>query len=120
MPELVSLVKFGGLGHVGPEFGYVLVSNHVHTIAPHPGGLRGDPLHHNKNVQELRLDRGGTPLPFAIHKNEGEDVVSEVPLALDLLLVIRAVREGEESGHMEHDLHISPLGVNRVCAGRVI
>jgi len=114
--ELVRLIKLGGLGDPGAKLGDIFIAADCNPVARHTrcGGL--DALDGDEDVQELRLDRARVVLAIAVDKHERDNVVANVALALDLLAILRAMREWHERGHVEHDLKVSPLPVDRMGA----
>lgn len=72
----------------------------------------------DKDVLELRLDVGDEWESSGLLKDDGDDVVANVPLARQLLPVVRGVRQ--QRGHVEHDLATRVLRVHRVQTGRIV
>ena len=79
----------------------------VYTLSisiPVSGVLRAgvDGLHDDEGVQEVGGDHVGGEGRVGVLEDDGHDVVADVPLPLQLLRL--ALRVGQKSGHVEHDL----------------
>jgi hypothetical protein len=75
-------------------------------------------LHDDVCVQKVRRDHVRRERRVPVLKNDGHDVVSNVPLALQLLRVVLRVRE--EGGDVEHDLAVVEALVQRVISSLAV
>lgn len=75
-------------------------------------------LHDDKSVQKVRGDHIGRERRVILLEDHRHDVIADVPLALELLMVVLVVRE--QSGHVEHDLFLLVVLVDRVLPGLTV
>ena len=73
---------------------------------------------HDEHVLELRFQVGNEGERPGLLEYDGDDVVSDVSLARELLAVVGRV--GEEGGDVEHELVAGVGGVHGVEAGGVV
>lgn len=72
----------------------------------------------DEDVLELGLEVRDEGQRARLLKYERDDVVADVALSRQLLTVVG--REGEQRGHVEHDLVGVEAGVHREEAGRIV
>lgn len=85
---------------------------------PRIGGAGVDDLHDDEGVQEVASDHIRAEGRRFLLKYDSNDVVADVPFALQLLRIARAVRQ--QRGHVEQHLAAAEYLVHRRIAGLAV
>jgi hypothetical protein len=85
MPELISFIKFSWLWNIRPKLRNIFVAYHCHSVTPNTRCFRGNALHDHENVEEFRFDCERAPLTLSVHINNGDNVIANMSLPLNLV-----------------------------------